>query len=229
MPEKLHELQRLWLIEATRYNVLPLTTAASSGSIRRSPAGRTDQGHHADSIRRNGRLSENSVINIKNKSHSITAEIVVPTSGVEGVIVAQGGNVRRLEPLREGRQAEILLQLLGAKAVLLRGPGDPGRGHQVRMEFAYDGGGLGKGGKVSLYVDGKKVGEGQWRHGADDFLRRRRCDVGEDTGTPVSSEYGAHDNAFNGKVRWVQIDLGSDTHDHFITPEQRLNLAMARQ
>ncbi len=40
-----------------------------------------------------GRLSENCVLNIKNKSHSVTAEIVVPEKGAEGVIIAQGANI----------------------------------------------------------------------------------------------------------------------------------------
>ena len=76
MPEKLHELQRLWLIEATRYNVLPLDdrVAERLNPDTGRPAG-ADQGQHADPVRRHGRLSENSVVNIKNKSHSVTAEI----------------------------------------------------------------------------------------------------------------------------------------------------------
>jgi arylsulfatase len=98
------------------------------------------------------------------------------------------------------------------------------------MEFAYDGGGLGKGGNVSLYYDGKKVGEGRVEHtAAMMFSADETTDVGRDTATPVSTDYTRQTSVFNGKVNWVQIDLGKDTHDHFITPEERLNLAMARQ
>ena len=74
----------------------------------------------------------------------------------------------------------------------------PAGEHQVRMEFAYAGGGLGKGGKVTLYVDGKQVGEGDipmtlaMVFSADDG-----CDVGVDSGAPVSPDYGSHGNAFN--------------------------------
>ena len=71
-----------------------------------------------------GRLSENCVLNIKNKSHAVTAEIEVPASGAEGVIVAQGGEHRRLEPLRQGRQAQVLLQP-GRRAALLRRGREP--------------------------------------------------------------------------------------------------------
>ena len=111
MPEKLHELQRLWLIEATRYNVLPLDDRVAE---RMNPdlAGRPVliKGKTQILFGGMGRLSENCVLSIKNKSHSVTAEIVVPESGAEGVIIAQGAQHRRLEPLRQGRQAQILLQ-----------------------------------------------------------------------------------------------------------------------
>jgi hypothetical protein len=86
------------------------------------------------------------------------------------------------------------------------------------------------GGKVSLYYDGKKVGEGRVeRTQPMAFSADETTDVGRDTATPVSSDYTRNTSEFNGKVNWVQIDLGKDTHDHFITPEERLNLAMAKQ
>jgi hypothetical protein len=61
------------------------------------------------------------------------------------------------------------------------------------------------------------------------FSLDETTDVGQDTPTPVSPDYNRNTSVFNGKVNWVQIDLGKDDHDHFITPEERLNLAMARQ
>jgi arylsulfatase len=101
--------------------------------------------------------------------------------------------------------------------------------HQVRMEFAYDGGGLAKGGTVSLYVDGDKAGEGRvdatvaMIFSADDTL-----DVGEEGGALVTEDYG-RDNAFSGRVNWVQIDLSTDDADHMISDEERVRVAMARQ
>jgi arylsulfatase len=89
---------------------------------------------------------------------------------------------------------------------------------------------LAQGGNVSLYYDGKKVGEGRLERTVPmAFSADETTDVGRDTATPVSSDYTRASSEFNGKVNWVQIDLGKDTHDHFITPEERLNLAMARQ
>ncbi len=99
------------------------------------------------------------------------------------------------------------------------------------MEFVYDGGGLAKGGTVTLYVDGKKSGEGRVEHtepmvfSADETL-----DVGNDFRSPVTYDYPAV-KKFSGEVTWVEIDLGKDgvNLDHLISPEERLNLAMAHQ
>ena len=98
------------------------------------------------------------------------------------------------------------------------------------MEFAYDGGGLGKGGNVTLYYDGDKVGEGRINRTVPmAFSADETTDVGRDTGTPVSKDYTIATSHFNGKVNWVQIDVGKEDREHVISPEERLNLAMARQ
>ena len=102
--------------------------------------------------------------------------------------------------------------------------------HCVRMEFAYDGGGLAKGGNVTLYYGGKAVGTG--RVGATQpmiFSADETTDIGSESGTTVTPDYTAHGSRFTGKINWVQIDLGTDDNDHFIDPEERLRIAMARQ
>jgi hypothetical protein len=107
----------------------------------------------------------------------------------------------------------------------------PAGEHQIRAEFAYDGGGLGKGGDVTLYVDGDKVGEGRVEHTVPMlFSADETLDLGRDSATPVSDDHGS-DNAFTGRVLWVQIDVDEDAEDldHLITPEERLRVAMARQ
>jgi arylsulfatase len=98
------------------------------------------------------------------------------------------------------------------------------------MAFKYDGGGLAKGGDVTLYYDGKAVGTGRvdqtepMAYSADEA-----CDVGADTGSPSSPDYGPTGNKFTGEIDWVQIDIGDDSQDHLIKPEDRLTIAMARQ
>jgi hypothetical protein len=234
MPEKLHALQRLWLLEAMRYNVLPLDDQVAE-RLNADTAGRPVliKGTSQILFGSMGRLSENSVINVKNKSHSVTAEIVVPKGGAEGVIIAQGGNIGGWALYAKNGKLKYCYNLLGIQhfyaesgAVIAEGE------HQVRMEFAYAGGGLGKGGVASLYVDGKKVGEGNVAGtAAMIFSADDGCDVGQDTGAPVSEDYGPQGNAFNGQVKGVQIaiDKAAEAAEHKVSPEDAVRVAMARQ
>jgi arylsulfatase A-like enzyme len=234
MPEKLHELQRLWLIEATRYNVLPLDDRTVE-RLDAVTAGRPVliKGDSQILFGSMGRLSENSVVNIKNKSHSVTAEIVVPKEGAEGVIVAQGGNIGGWSLYAKNGKLKYCYNLLGVRYFYAESsnPLPPGP-HQVRMEFAYAGGGLGKGGTASIYVDGKKVGEGKVdATAAMVFSADDGCDVGVDTGAPVSLDYGSRGNEFNGVVKGVQLAIAADavSVDHLVEPEKAIAVAMSRQ
>jgi arylsulfatase A-like enzyme len=233
-PERLAELQRLFLIEATKYNVLPLDDRRAE---RFNPdlAGRPAliRGTRQMLFGGMGRLSENSVVVVKNKSHAVTAEIVVPDGGAEGVIVAQGGAFGGWSLyLKDGRPA-YCYNLFGLQQFKVQGetvlaPGE----HQVRMEFAYDGGGLGKGGTATLFLDGTKAGEGRIDATVPMlFSADETTDVGSDSGTPVSDDLDMRESRFTGRVRWVEIDLGDDAQDadHLITAEERLSIAMARQ
>ena len=234
MPDKLAELQRLWLIEATRYNVLPLDDRLGE-RINPDTAGRPVliRGKSQVLFSGMGRLSENSVVSVKNKSHSVTAEIDVPPSGAEGVIIAQGGNVGGWTLYAKGGKLKYCYNLLGIQYFYAESEAAiPAGQHQVRMEFAYAGGGLGKGGTATLYIDGKKVGEGKIAATAPMiFSADDGCDVGDDTGAPVSPDYGARGNAFNGRVRGVQIALAeaAEAPTHMVSPEEAVRVAMARQ
>jgi arylsulfatase len=180
-----------------------------------------------------GRLSESSVVNIKNKSHSVTAEVVVPDSGAQGVIIAQGGSIGGWSLYAKDGKPKYCYNLLGVQRFYVEGDrAIPAGQHQVRMEFTYDGGGLGKGGEVRLFVDGEKVGEGRVAAtAAMVFSADETCDVGVEGGAVVSEDYGPRGNEFTGEVHWVQIDLdaAAEDLDHLITPEERLHIAMARQ
>ena len=204
MPEKLHELQRLFLTEAARHNVLPLDDRLGE-RFNSDMAGRPKliKGKSQILFGRMGRLSENCVLNLKNKSHSVTAEIVVPASGARGRYCRARRQHGRLESLRQGRQTQICYNFVGVQRSYAESSSPlPSGQHQVRMEFAYDGGGLGKGGTAILYVDGKKVGEGKVP--ATEILlfsADEGCDVGVDTGSPVSPDYGSRGNEFTGRSR----------------------------
>jgi arylsulfatase A-like enzyme len=231
-PEKLAELQRLWLIEATKYSVLPLDDRRFE---RFNPdlAGRPQliKGKTQVLFGGMGRLSENSVLSIKNKSYSITAEIEVPKLGANGVIVAQGGNSNGWSLYAKDGKLKYCYNFFGITKFFVEAAKPiPAGQHQVRLEFKYDGGGLAKGGSAQLYVDGKKVGEGRVDQTVPmAFSADETCDVGKETGSPVSPDYGPMGNEFNGEVKWVQIDLEKEDHDHLISPEERFRVAMARQ
>jgi arylsulfatase A-like enzyme len=233
-PQMLQELQRLFLIEATKYNVLPLDDRRAE---RFNPdlAGRPQlvQGNRQLLFGGMRRLSENSIVVLKNKSHAITAEVVVPAGGAEGVIAAQGGAFGGWSLYVADGKPAYCYNLFGLQRFKVYGEKPLAEGeHQVRVEFAYDGGGLGKGGTATLYVDGDKSGDGRVEgtvpmvFSADETL-----DIGADSGTPVSDDLAPSELEFNGRVRWVELDLGdaADDADHVIGTEERLRIAMARQ
>jgi arylsulfatase A-like enzyme len=233
-PDKLRELQRLFVIEATKYNVLPLDDRRYE-RFNAERAGRPQliSGNRQLLFGGMRRLSENSILVLKNKSHSITAEVDVPEGGGKGVIVAQGGAFGGWSIyIDEGRPAYCYNQF-GVHRYKVHGDGEvPAGRHQVRMEFAYDGGGVGKGGTATLYLDGDKVGEGRIDATVPmAFSADETTDLGSDGGTPVSDDHEPGKTEFNGRVHWVQLDLGDDAEDadHLITPEERLRVAMSRQ
>jgi arylsulfatase A-like enzyme len=234
-PQKLAELQRLFLLEAGKYNVFPLDDRRYE-RFNADLAGRPQliAGNRQLLFGGMGRLSENSVVNIKNKSHAVTAQLIVPDGGTNGVIVAQGGAFGgwSLYATDDGRPG-YCYNLFGLQQFKVYGEEPiPAGEHQVRAEFTYDGGGLGKGGNVTLYVDGAKAGEGRVEGTVPMvFSGDETTDVGSDSATPVSDDYGPKTSTFTGRVRWVQIDLdeAAEDLDHLITPEERLRVAMARQ
>jgi arylsulfatase len=233
-PEKLAELQALFLEEARKYGVLPLDD-------RRVERFNSDLAGRPTLIRGNsqilfggmGRLTENVLLNIKNKSHAVTAEIVVPDGGADGVIFAQGGKFGGWSLYLADGAPRYCYNLFGLQRFKVSGSARvPAGTHQVRMEFAYDGGGLAKGGTVTLYVDGQEAGRGRVEATQPmAFSGDETADVGRDTASPVSDDYKGESSVFTGTVNWVQIDLGDDAEDadHLISPEERLRVAMARQ
>jgi arylsulfatase len=234
-PDKLRELQRLWLIEAVKYNVLPLDDRFAE---RANPeiAGRPElvKGNRQLLFGGMGRLTEGSIVNFKNKSHAVTAEIVVPKSGAEGVIIAQGGITGGWSLYAKGGKLKYCYNFYGLDFYFVESDSElpPGK-RQVRMEFAYDGGGLGKGGDVTLYVDGKKTGQGRVEKTEPIiFSADETCDIGVEAGSPVTKDYGQNGSTkFTGTVNGVEIDVdqAAKDADHFISPEERLRVAMAIQ
>ncbi|NKR86188.1 sulfatase-like hydrolase/transferase [Rhodococcus hoagii] len=230
-PERLRELQRLFLIEATRYNVLPLddrtferVLPGLSGKPRLVPGNRQVllPGMQA--------LLEMHIVNCRNRSWSLTAQVDVPDGGARGVILNLGGHAGGWSfYFRDGRPT-FCYNLFGIERSYIRAPDTVGVGlHQVRSEFAYDGGGLGKGGTVTLFVDGIAVAEGRVERTEPIGFGYEFSDVGRDSLSTVTPEYPTGDNAFTGRIDWVQIEAGEDGHDHLVDPADVVRVAMYRQ
>jgi hypothetical protein len=231
-PDMLRNLQRLFLIEATKYNVLPMDDRVSE---RFSPemAGRPTliKGNSQQFFQGMGRLSESSVLNIKNRSFSVTAEIEVPAEGANGVIIAQGGRFGGWAFYVKDGIATFCYNALGIQWFTTSADTSVPEGkHQIRVEFAYDGGGLGKGGDVTLYHDGTAAASGRVENTQPlVFSADETTDIGYESGTTVTPDYTNESSRFNGKINWVQLDLGDDNHDHLIDPDERLRIAMSQQ
>ena len=161
-PERLHELQRLFLIEATRHNVLPLDDRAFERVLPEVVGRPTLAGDRQTLLPGMSGLLELHVVNWRNRSWSLTAQVEIPDGGAEGVILNLGGHGGGWSfYLKEGRPT-YCYNFFGLNWTHVRGeqavpPGE----HQVRVEFAYDGGGLGKGGDVTLWLDGGQIGSGR--------------------------------------------------------------------
>jgi len=231
-PQKLAELQRQWLIEATKYNALPLDDRLIERT-NSDVAGRPQliKGNRQLLFGGMGRLTESSILNLHNKSYAVTADVVIPKEGAEGVIIALGGLTGGWSLYAKGGKAKHCYNFFGLHEYVVEGKTRLPEGrHQVRIEFQYDGGGPAKGGKLTLYLDGKPDGEGRIDQTEPNvFSADETCDIGTENGSHVTRDYDRLD--FNGTVNWVQLDQGDDAKnaDHYIKPEERLHLAMALQ
>ena len=211
-PEKLKEMQELFMKEAVKYSVLPLDDRfleRVNASLVGRPdlmAGRTSLTVHEGMIG----MSENVFINTKNRSHTITAEVTIPKGGAKGVILAQAGRFGGWSLYLKNGKPTYTYNFLGLKrfTIAAKNPVPAGKA-TIRFEFAYDEGGLGKGGTGMLFVNGKQVAQGRIeRTQAMMFSADEGADVGEDGETPVVENYGIPaPYKFTGKINKITINL----------------------
>lgn len=210
-PEKLRELQDMWWVEAARYNVLPLDWRGGNPRMNDEAMGRPSL------IRGRTRmeyfpgmvgLPDSVAPPMLNKSWTITAEVEVDGGPAEGMIVTHGG----LEGgyglyLREGRPTFVYNYLsLDRPTFAAREPLPPGKATIV-VDFAYDGGGLGRGGDLTLSVNGKTVAEGRLERTVPVKLSIvEGLDVGMDGGSPVDFTYQPP-FPFTGRIEKVTVEL----------------------
>ncbi|MDR7251345.1 arylsulfatase [Nocardioides sp. BE266] len=209
-PDKLRELQELFMQEAARYHVLPLDDRVTE---RENPdvAGRLDLHLGRSSLSfgpRVGRLTEEAAPNVKNRSHVITADLEVVT-GASGVVAAQGGRFGGWSLYLVNGVPHYAYNFVGRDLTVVRGgkPMLPGR-HDLVVRFDYDGGPVGSGADVRLEVDGVAVGSGRIpTTTAYYFSFDETFNVGVDRGTPVVDDYLPVRNAFEGLIHRVRFDL----------------------
>jgi len=205
-------MQELFMKEAVKYSVLPIDDRSIerlNPALAGRPdlmAGRTSLTVHEGMVG----MSENVFINTKNRSHTITAEVTIPKGGAKGVILAQAGRFGGWSLYLKNGKPTYSYNFLGLKrfTIAAKNPVSAGKA-KIGFEFAYDGGGLGKGGTGTLFVNGKKVAQGRIENTQPIiFSGDEGADVGEDGETPVVEDYGVPaPYRFTGKIDKITIDL----------------------
>jgi len=210
-PAKLKELQDIFMKEASKYRVLPIDDRLMERMIAES-AGRPDLMGQRTSLTLSAgmdSMSENVFINIKNRSLSLTADVVIPEGGANGVIIAQGGRFGGWSLyLKDGKPA-YSYNFIGLQEYKVSAPNALAAGNAtIRMNFDYDGGGIGKGGTATILVNGEKVASGRIeRTQLGIFSADETAGVGVDDATPVTADYKERDNAFTGEIIKVTVDV----------------------
>ena len=231
-PDKLKELQDAFWAEAKKHQVLPLDDRLAERLLDPSARpslieGRTHYTYYPGCVR----IPYSSAAQIPNRSFTITAYVEVPREGANGVLVAEGGvtggyalYIKDGRPVYEQNYiGEVYYKATGSEAVA---PGP----NVIRMEFQYDGGGIGKGGTATLFVNDKKAGDARIENTPPGrFTADETFDIGEDTGSPVSAAY-ASPNRFAGTLKKVEIDtqpmnLSTADQQRILTTEQKARLA----
>lgn len=224
-PDKLRELQDLFWIEAAKYNVLPLDNSKVERfdvRIRPSLTRGRSVFTYFDGMTR---IPEGTAPDLKNKSFKIGADVDIPAEGANGVIATQGGRFNGWGFYLLDGKPVFHYNLAGVQRFNISGKEKLAQGkHVILVDFKYDGGGIGKGGTVTINVDDKQVVEGRidrtyaFRVSLDETL-----DIGEDTGTPVSEDYKVP-FAFTGRLNRVLIQLD----DSPLTPDDEEQIRRAR-
>ena len=156
-----------------------------------------------------GGMSENVFLNLKNRSHSITADVEIPAQGANGVVIAQAGRFGGWSLYLKDGKPTYCYNFLGLYEYKVAAPTALAAGKaNIRMNFDYDGGGAGKGGMANLLVNGEKVASGRIeRTQMAIFSADETAGVGVDDATPVTNDYKERDNAFTGKILKVALDV----------------------
>ena len=237
-PAKLAELQAVFMKEAEKYNVLPIddrllerfdATLVGRPDIM---AGRTSMTLSQGMVG----MAENVFLNVKNKSSTVTAEVEIPSRKANGTLIAQGGRFGGWSLYIKNGVPAYHYNFLGLEQTTIASQErlKPGKA-TIRFEFAYDGGGPGRGATGRLFVNGKKVAEGRIKRTQPGmFSGDETADVGIDLGTPVVEAIGSEARSrFTGKIPKLTVDISAPQKSTATDPgdkaiaEAKLKKAMA--
>jgi arylsulfatase A-like enzyme len=210
-PAKLKELQDIFMKDASKYRVLPIDDRLMERMIAET-AGRPDvMGQRTSLTLSEGMdsMSENVFLNLKNRSHSVTADLEIPEGGANGVVIAQAGRFGGWSLYLKDGKPTYCYNFVGMQEYKVAASSAmPAGKATLRMNFDYDGGGAGKGGLTTLLVNGEKVASGRIeRTQMAIFSADETAGVGKDDATPVTKDYKERDNAFTGKIHKVTLDV----------------------
>ncbi len=188
-PDRLRELQLLFDREAREYNVYPLSDNIADLLAAERP--KLVSGNKASYGPGTVRLAEDAVLDIKNRSFSLVAEVENPDGSAQGILVTLGGETGGFALLVLNGRPTFIYNFLGLERYTIASSEPlPMGACIVGFDFAYDGGGMGKGGTGTLSVNGETLGEGRIERTVPIiFSTDDTFDVGEDWGTPVSPTY----------------------------------------
>ena len=201
-------MQEIFWDEAEKYNVLPIDNSKVERlDVSNRPsltAGRDQFTYYAGLVR----IPEGAAPDMKNKSYKITADVVIPKNGANGILITHGGRFSGYGLYLLNGKPTFAYNLAGVKHYKIASKTALSAGtHNIQLDFKYDGGGLGKGGLATLQVNGKTVASGRidrtlpFRLSLDETM-----DCGEDTGTPINEDYKVPFK-FTGEIKKVMIDL----------------------
>lgn len=212
-PEKLAQLKELFLIEAAKHQVLPLDDSLME---RANPmlAGRPDvlRGRRSITLRPGGdQLLEDVAPNLKNRSFTLTAKLEFTHRLTDGVVIAQGGRFGGWSVFFKHGRPHFAYNFVGIETHTIATKEPVGCGvRTIKLRFAYDGGGTGRGGTATILVEDDIVATGRVERTIPYWLGPNEAlGLGRDLGTPVSAAYRDH-FPFSGRIHWVRIDLDPD-------------------
>ncbi|MHB8669661.1 MAG: arylsulfatase, partial [Acidimicrobiales bacterium] len=223
-PQKLQELVELWWIEAGRHQVLPLDNRPFSAFVLERPVSPPERDRYVY-YPGTSAVPEVVAVNVKNRSHRVTAGVELGEAGAEGVLMAQGSLLGGWSLYLKDGEFRYVHSYVGLEEHRISAPVELGPGsHSLAFQFTKTGEHRGTG---RLLVDGRVVGQGDIpRFTPTRFsLTGAGLSCGRDPGLPVALDYRP-DFPFTGRINSVVVEVEGPA---FLDPEAEAQVAITTQ